>query len=248
MACWLRFDFTVTSHSFKFFPHSLRILLPLQGEDYVEIPLFWKMTTLFGAVLLLLIPIMLIRQVIVERADYRSDVEDAIRQSTSGPQKLVGPLIAIPVTELYTVQEEDKTVERKRSFIHFWLPESLMVDGNQNVEERKIGIYTGQVWHSDLTLKADFDVSRLSELNAPNITLGKPFIVISVGDARGIGVVKAPEVNGTALTIEPGTGLEQGGQGVHIPYPKGLAEAEPEAEYGTEFKRYRRSFCGACRA
>ncbi|TSB44515.1 inner membrane CreD family protein, partial [Alkalicoccobacillus porphyridii] len=104
----------------------------------------------------------------------------------SGPQKLVGPLIAIPVTELYTVQEEDKTVERKRSFIHFWLPESLMVDGNQNVEERKIGIYTGQVWHSDLTLKADFDVSRLSELNAPNIILGKPFIVISVGDARGI--------------------------------------------------------------
>ncbi len=83
-----------------------------------------------------------------------------------------------------------------------------MVDGNQNVEERKIGIYTGQVWHSDLTLKADFDVSRLSELNAPNIILGKPFIVISVGDARGIGVVKAPEVNGTALTIEPGTGLE----------------------------------------
>ncbi|ENK6802341.1 cell envelope integrity protein CreD [Escherichia coli] len=184
-------------------------------------PLFWKMTTLFGAVLLLLIPIMLIRQVIVERADYRSDVEDAIRQSTSGPQKLVGPLIAIPVTELYTVQEDDKTVERKRSFIHFWLPESLMVDGNQNVEERKIGIYTGQVWHSDLTLKADFDVSRLSELDAPNITLGKPFIVISVGDARGIGVVKAPEVNGTALTIEPGTGLEQGGQGVHIPLPEG---------------------------
>ena len=184
-------------------------------------PLFWKMTTLFGAVLLLLIPIMLIRQVIVERADYRSDVEDVIRQSTSGPQKLVGPPIAIPVTELYTVQEDDKTVERKRSFIHFWLPESLMVDGNQNVEERKIGIYTGQVWHSDLTLKADFDVSRLSELDAPNITLGKPFIVISVGDARGIGVVKAPEVNGTALTIEPGTGLEQGGQGVHIPLPEG---------------------------
>ncbi|WP_204301982.1 inner membrane CreD family protein, partial [Klebsiella pneumoniae] len=36
-----------------------------------------------------------------------------------------------------------------------------------------------------------------------------------------IGVVKAPEVNGTALTIEPGTGLEQGGQGVHIPLPEG---------------------------
>ncbi|CTU54204.1 cell envelope integrity protein CreD [Escherichia albertii] len=184
-------------------------------------PLFWKIATLFGAVLLLLIPLMLIRQVIVERADYHSNVEDAIRQSTSGPQKLIGPLIAIPVTELYTVQEEGKTVERKRSFIHFWLPESLMVDGNQNVEERKIGIYTGQVWHSDLMLKADFDVSRLSELNTPNLTLGEPFIVISVGDARGIGVVKTPELNGTALVIEPGTGLGQGGQGVHIPLSEG---------------------------
>lgn len=53
-------------------------------------PCSGKMTTLFGAVLLLLIPIMLIRQVIVERADYRSDVEDAIRQSTSGPQNSLG--------------------------------------------------------------------------------------------------------------------------------------------------------------
>ncbi|STI78045.1 inner membrane protein [Escherichia coli] len=140
---------------------------------------------------------MLIRQVIVERADYRSDVEDAIAKVPAGRKKLVGPLIAIPVTELYTVQEEDKTVERKRSFIHFWLPESLMVDGQSERGRTQIGIYTGQVWHSDLTLKADFDVSRLSELNAPNIILGKPFIVISVGDARGIGVVKAPEVNGT---------------------------------------------------
>lgn len=41
--------------------------------------LFWKMISLFGVVLLLLISIMLIRQVIVERVDYRSDVEDAIR-------------------------------------------------------------------------------------------------------------------------------------------------------------------------
>ena len=147
-------------------------------------------------------------RVIVERADYRSDVEDVIRQSTSGPQRLVGPLIADSYDrELFTlVQEDDKTNGAETKFYSFLVTWSLMVDGNQNVEERKIGIYTGQVWHSDLTLKADFDVSRLRELDAPNITLGKPFIVISVGDARGIGVVKAPEVNGTALTIEPAPG------------------------------------------
>lgn len=50
-------------------------------------PLFWKIVTLGGAIVLLLIPLMMVRQIIVERADYRDAVEDAIRQSTSGPQK-----------------------------------------------------------------------------------------------------------------------------------------------------------------
>ncbi|HAT7505007.1 TPA: cell envelope integrity protein CreD [Citrobacter braakii] len=182
-------------------------------------PLFWKIVTLGGAILLLLIPLMMVRQIIVERSDYRDEVEDAIRQSTSGPQKMVGPLIAIPVTELYTSLEDGKEIQRKRSYIHFWLPESLVVEGNQNVEARKIGIYEGQVWHNDVSVKAEFNAERLSDLNHPNISIGKPFIVVGVGDARGIGVVKAPQVNGASLAVEPGTGLDGRAQGIHIPLP-----------------------------
>ena len=182
-------------------------------------PLFWKIVTLSGAMLLLLIPLTMVRQIIVERSDYRSAVEDAIRQSTSGPQKMVGPLIAIPVTEVYTELEDDKKVQRKRSFIHFWLPESLMVEANQDVEARRIGIYEGQVWHNGMSVRAEFNAERLSELNHPNVTVGKPFIVVGVGDARGIGVVNAPQVNGVSLTVEPGTGLNGRAQGIHIPLP-----------------------------
>ncbi|HEF0062198.1 TPA: cell envelope integrity protein CreD [Citrobacter pasteurii] len=182
-------------------------------------PLFWKIVTLGGAMLLLLIPLTMVRQIIVERSDYRSEVEDAIRQSTSGPQKVVGPLIAVPVTELYTELEGDKQIPRKRSYIHFWLPESLVVEGNQNVEVRKIGIYEGQVWHNDLSVKAEFNAERLSDLNHPNVSVGKPFIVVGVGDARGIGVVNTPQVNGTSLAVEPGTGLDGRAQGIHIPLP-----------------------------
>ncbi|AXC80493.1 hypothetical protein JZP81_002284 [Salmonella enterica] len=128
-------------------------------------PLLWKIVTLGGAMILLLISLMLIRQILMERADYRSDVEAAIRQSTSGP------LVAIPVTELYTVLEENKEVRHKRSYLYFWLPESLLVEGNQNVEARKISIYQGQVWNTDVAIKAEFDVARLHELDKPTITL-----------------------------------------------------------------------------
>ncbi|RAU50464.1 cell envelope integrity protein CreD [Pseudocitrobacter sp. RIT415] len=182
-------------------------------------PLVVKIVTLIGTMLLLLIPLMVIRGLIVERADYRGEVEEAISRSTSGPQKLVGPLIAIPVTEMYTTLENNHEVSQKRTFIHFWLPESLMVEGNQNVEPRKVGIYEGQVWKTDVNIKAEFDTSRLESLNHANITLGKPFMVMAVGDTRGIGVVNAPGLDGTPLQVEPGTGIAGEPQGLHVKLP-----------------------------
>ncbi|MTH45032.1 cell envelope integrity protein CreD [Intestinirhabdus alba] len=182
-------------------------------------PLFWKSVTPVGVMLLLLIPLMMVRAMINERADYRSEVENAIRQSTSGPQKIVGPLVAIPVTERYTVLENDKEIQRKRSFIHFWLPETLLVEGNQQVEERNIGVYTGQVWNTGVAIKATFDAARLNLLDKPNVSLGKPFIVVAVGDARGIGAVNVLKVNGITLAAEPGSGLADGEEGIHFPLP-----------------------------
>lgn len=182
-------------------------------------PLVVKTVTLIGTMLVLFIPLMVIRGLIVERADYRGEVEEAISRSTSGPQKLVGPLIAIPVTEMYTTLENNHEVSQKRTFIHFWLPESLMVEGNQNVEPRKVGIYEGQVWKTDVNIKAEFDTSRLESLNHANITLGKPFMVMAVGDTRGIGVVNAPGLEGTPLQVEPGTGIAGEPQGLHVKLP-----------------------------
>ena len=182
-------------------------------------PLAVKIVTLVGTMLLLLIPLMMVRGLIVERADYRSVVEEAIGQSTSGPQKLVGPLIAIPVTEVYSTLENNHEVSQKRTFIHFWLPESLMVEGNQNVEPRKVGIYEGQVWKTDINIKAGFDTSRLEALNRDNITLGQPFMVMAVGDTRGIGAVNPPSLDGKPLLVEPGSGIARASQGLHVQLP-----------------------------
>ncbi|WP_434660214.1 cell envelope integrity protein CreD [Klebsiella sp. MISC125] len=190
-------------------------------------PLFWKMSTLLGCILLLSIPLMIVRQLIVERADYRSDVVDALQSSTSGSQKLTGPLIAIPVTETLTRIEDKKEVEYQRSWLHYWLPETLAITGKQNVESRKIGIYEGQIWHNDLGIKAHFDVSRLAELKKDNIALGQPFMVVGVSDARGIGAIVAPQINGETLSVEPGLGLSGSGEGIHMPMP--LLSSEQKA-------------------
>ena len=186
-------------------------------------PLFWKITTLIGCIVLLSLPLMMVRELINERADYRSEVVDAIEQSTSGSQKLAGPLIAIPVTETLTRRENQKEVAYQRSWVYYWLPESLAVTGKQTVESRRVGIYSGQVWHNVLQIKASFDPLRLAALRKTNIVLGQPRLVVSVGDARGIGAIHAPEVNGNVLSVEPGLGISGDGAGIHMPMPA-LAE------------------------
>lgn len=186
-------------------------------------PLFWKITTLIGCIVLLSLPLMMLRELINERADYRSEVVDAIEQSTSGSQKLAGPLIAIPITETLTRMENQKEVNYQRSWVYYWLPESLAVAGKQTVESRRVGIYSGQVWHNVLQIKASFDPLRLAALRKTNIVLGQPRLVVSVGDARGIGAIHAPEVNGNVLSVEPGLGISGDGAGIHMPMPA-LAE------------------------
>ena len=185
-------------------------------------PLFWKITTLIGCIVLSL-PLMMVRELINERADYRSEVVDAIEQSTSGSQKLAGPLIAIPITETLTRMENQKEVNYQRNWVYYWLPESLAVTGKQTVESRRVGIYSGQVWHNALQIKASFDPLRLAALRKTNIVLGQPRLVVSVGDARGIGAIHAPEVNGNVLSVEPGLGISGDGAGIHMPMPA-LAE------------------------
>lgn len=186
-------------------------------------PLFWKITTLIGCIVLLSLPLMMVRELINERADYRSEVVDAIEQSTSGSQKLAGPLIAIPITETLTRMENQKEVNYQRNWMYYWLPESLAVTGKQTVESRRVGIYSGQVWHNALQIKASFDPLRLAALRKTNIVLGQPRLVVSVGDARGIGAIHAPEVNGNVLSVEPGLGISGDGAGIHMPMPA-LAE------------------------
>ncbi|SCB89522.1 inner membrane protein [Kosakonia oryzendophytica] len=186
-------------------------------------PLFWKMLTLAGCFCVLLIPLTMLSSLIGERANYRNDVTDTLRQSSAGAQKLIGPLIAVPVTETVISMESagdkdaPKEVRRKHSYIRMWLPESLMVNGTQQVETRKIGIYDGQIWHNEIDIKAEFDPKRLDIKPGENITLGEPFMVLAVSDARGIGQIHTTRLNGEALSVEPGTGLMSELQGIHMP-------------------------------
>lgn len=181
--------------------------------------LFWKVMTLLGCMVVLLIPLNMLSSLVNERSSYRDDVEQSLRQSASGPQTITGPLIAIPITELTTVIEDDKEIKKERRFIRYYLPENLSIVGKQTVEPRHIGIYEGQIWRTAITLNATFNRQLLSNDVGPDTLIGTPYVVLAVGDSRGIGKVGELDINGESYPIEPGSNLPGVGQGLHAVIP-----------------------------
>lgn len=186
-------------------------------------PLFIKILVLIGSLVLLLVPLSMLKGLINERSEYRNDVENSLEQSTSGPQKLLGPLIAVPITEMISVQEDGKDVSKPSSFIRYYLPDTLNIDGNQAVETRHIGIYEGQIWHTSMNIRAQFSTNNFKEWKKPGVEIGQPFIVMTVSDSRGLVKVEKVSVNEAQLTdIEPGTGLAALKQGIHVKIPESV--------------------------
>lgn len=52
--------------------------------------LFWKITTLLGLMVVMLIPIAQLMSVIDERSGYRQSVVGQVSESTSGAQRVLG--------------------------------------------------------------------------------------------------------------------------------------------------------------
>lgn len=180
--------------------------------------LFWKITTLLGLMILMMIPVGQLMDVVQERSGYRQSVVGQVSESTSRAQRILGPLIVIP----YTQREEKKNEKGEISieinrYQRFVLPESLVVNGKPNVEIRKLGIYQTQVYQGPLDFQVKFAQPDLEDLQHSNITVGQPFLVVSLSDSRGIKSISTLNGIQQQAKFEPGTFVSGLSQGIHAP-------------------------------
>ncbi len=92
--------------------------------------LFWKITTLLGLMVVMLIPIAQLMSVIDERSGYRQSVVGQVSESTSGAQRVLGPLIVIPYVEREEKKDEkgQTVVQRVQQTIKTVIPRSVKCD------------------------------------------------------------------------------------------------------------------------
>ena len=190
-----------------------------RGIDMKSLKLLLRFLTVGGLVLLLLIPLVMIRGVIQDRERYRTLAETRVSQSMAGPQQVVGPLRVVPWREerLVNALNEDGKPEVRRDVKEGYLlqtPATLTVDGRLQPGERRIGLYTVNVYEWKAAMKASF--APLQVPGADGRIYGQPYMVVGMADVRGLVGTPSLKVDGVPRKLGAGTGaLSSRMEGIH---------------------------------
>jgi inner membrane protein len=189
--------------------------------------LLWKLSTVVILCLLALIPLAMVRGIIAERQSLRDGVIRSFETETVGSQTLKGPVLVIPFRRTVTETSEERAssqaaaveIKRRKTVDGrlFFLPETLEIDGNAGVQERRRGIYTAQAYSANLKLAGRFELPAHLGVDADHeqIVWGRPELGFGVGDPRGLEPGIALALNGKQAVLEAGTTVPGLGRGVH---------------------------------
>ncbi|WP_115554212.1 cell envelope integrity protein CreD [Xanthomonas arboricola] len=184
-----------------------------------SLKLLLRFATIGGLILLLLIPLLLIRGTVQDRAQYRDQAVERVAQSKAGEQQFIAPVRVLPYTEDVQVTEPDEEgkshkVWRKRDGQLLQTPRTLNLSGELMPSERKIGLFRVQVYSWKAKLKAEFD-----PLEYPAVagrSYGQPHLAVGISDVRGLVGTPTLRVDGRPLTLESGAGgLASRSAGIH---------------------------------
>ncbi|CQH45297.1 cell envelope integrity protein CreD [Yersinia frederiksenii] len=196
--------------------------------------LFWKIATLLGLILLMMIPKEMLLNVIDERSGYRQSVIDKVSDSTSRAQKILGPLIVVPYSEWVETEVDGKKKGQRVYHHRYLLPEVMTVKGAPNVDVRQLGIYKTQVYQGEFYFHGQFEPSSLDDLAREGVIIGAPSLVLALSDSRGIQQISPLTLGSEKMNFEPGAFMGRGGaQGVHVPLT--LAQIQ-QGKFDIDFK------------
>ncbi|WP_447592616.1 cell envelope integrity protein CreD [Stenotrophomonas rhizophila] len=174
-----------------------------------------------GLILLLLIPLMMIKGVIKEREAYRDEAYLRVSQSRAGAQTLTGPVRVVPWTDTREVEVVDAAGNKKKEVQtehSYWLqmPATLRVDGQMQPDERRVGLFRVPVYSWKAKITAEFADDDYP-IKAGRV-YGTPYLAVGIADLRGLVGSPTLQVDGQALTLQPGIGEVNGlGKGLHVP-------------------------------
>jgi inner membrane protein len=179
-------------------------------------------------VLVLLAPIRLVEATLHERLARHDGAVATITQAWGKGQRLLGPVLVVPYSfkaendEWVTGPDgrrfRDK-VTRTQTAEAFFLPEDLQATGVLEPSERRLGIYSTNVYAATLRLNGRFAPPGLAftGLVEPEPHWDRARVCFAISDLRGTREALTLKWGGADVALQPGARLEKFGTGLHAP-------------------------------
>jgi inner membrane protein len=182
-----------------------------------------------GLIVLLLVPLMLVKGLVDERAAYADGARGEIALGWGGAQTLVGPFLVVPYTVAETVTVDGRETRREAPRTLVALPRRFDAATTAATQVLKRAIYAVTGYRADVTLSGGFDALSRAEFpgDVVRIDWGRTVLSLSLSDPSGLrdGVDLVRE-GAAPLAFEPGLGTG-GGSGIHLrPFPGVEAAAD----------------------
>ncbi|WP_070971901.1 cell envelope integrity protein CreD [Vibrio sonorensis] len=158
---------------------------------------------------LLQIPTAMISDLISERSYRQESVIEDIARSSSGEQRIVGPILIAHYSE--TKIEDGKDV--RKDYRRFFLPKTFGAKAHLDSFEKYRGIYHARLYKAQTSLSGSFDLSELGFLK--DFDIEEVSLIVGIQDSRGLIRLDEMTLNGKKLVLSPGTGLTPLPQGFH---------------------------------
>ena len=132
----------------------------------MQAPLLFRTVVIAGVALAILVPISLVSNKISERQNRADAVVAKFASETSGPQLVLGPLLAVTCEETFSEERQvmrsgkAETVSEKKTNpcpTAYFAPRLFKANASMPVETLHRGIYSIRLYRADLELTGEFD-------------------------------------------------------------------------------------------
>lgn len=180
-----------------------------RANHWVRNSITLRMFTIGILILLLLIPVSMVKDVIMDRQYRKKEAEREVSGKWGNEQTLTGLVLTVPYTEYYkqtsTTAKEGFVMMSARRFAHFF-PNELNIEGQVVPEVRYRGIYKVVVYKAQLALSGSFEKPDFEQwkIMDRDVLWDEAFASLGLLDLRGIQNSAAVKWNGQEYFFEPG--------------------------------------------
>jgi len=169
----------------------MKVELNSENGNWLGESVILKLVLIGFLTLVLLIPNFWIQNLISERQQRQTEINQEIANDWSGKQLVEGPVLVIPYTKT-VIEKEGKngsteTAKEVISTIHI-LPENLEIDAAVKPNKLHRGIFESVVYNSQIKVKGNFSNLELkkSGIDTEKILWNKAKVFIGLSDLKGL--------------------------------------------------------------